>query len=125
MKTLFKALVCTMLLSSASVFATGNEQVVNSSSIKTGVYFSKDGKLNINVENSLKKMTKVQIIDSRNQVVFQDSKKYPSRLSKLKVDVNQLPDGVYTVQVTNGKDTVNHNVQLETPQKERVLVVGK
>ncbi len=114
-----------MLLSSASVFATGNEQVVNSSSIKTGVYFSKDGKLNINVENSLKKMTKVQIIDSRNQVVFQDSKKYPSRLSKLKVDVNQLPDGVYTVQVTNGKDTVNHNVQLETPQKERVLVVGK
>lgn len=114
-----------MLLSSASAFATGNEQVVNSASIKTGVYFSKDGKLNINVENSLNKMTKVQILDSRNQVVFQDSKRYPSHLSKLKVDVNQLPDGAYTVQVTNGKDTVNHNVQLETPQKERVLVVGK
>ncbi len=114
-----------MLLASASAFATGNEQVVNSSSIKTGVYFSKDGKLNINVENSLRKMTKVQIIDSRNQVVFQDSQKHPNRLSKLKVDVNQLPDGAYTVQVTNGKDTVNHNVQLETPQKERVLVVGK
>ena len=125
MKNLFKALVCTMLLASASAFAAGNQQIVESSSIKTGIYFSKDGKLNINIENSLEKKTKIQIVDSNNQVVFQENQKNPSRLSKLKVDVNQLPDGTYTIQVSNGKDTINQNVQLETPRKERIRIVGK
>ncbi len=114
-----------MLLASTTMFAAGKQQPAASSSIKTGLYFSKDGKLNINIENNLNKMTKVQIIDSRNQVVFQKNDKPHSRLSKLKVDVNHLPDGAYTVQVTNGKDTVAQNVQLETPKKDRFLIVGK
>ncbi len=114
-----------MLLASTTMFAAGHQQPAGSSSLRTGLYFSKDGKLNINIENNLNKMTKVQILDSRNQVVFQKNNKYHSRLSKLKVDVNHLPDGAYTVQISNGKDTVAQNVQLETPKQERFLVVGK
>ncbi len=125
MKNLVKTFVCTMLLASTTMFAGVNQQPAGSSSLKTGLYFSKDGKLNINIENNLNKMTKVQILDSSNQVVFQKNDRYTSRLSRLKVDVGNLPDGAYTVQVTNGKDTVAQNVQLETPKQERFRIVGK
>ena len=123
MKNLAKTFAFTILLTSGTLFAAGNQQPVTSSSIKTGLYFSKDGRLNINVENKLNKMTKVQILDSRNQIVFEKKEKYNSRLSKLKVDVNELPDGAYTVQVSNGRDTVSQNVQLETPKQERFRIV--
>lgn len=125
MKNQIKTIVCALLIAvTTPMFAAENQQVNKGKSLKTGIYFSKDGKLNINVENSSEKATKIQIKDVNNQVVFQKSTQSTNPLSALKLDVGQLPDGAYKVVVSNGSDKITHNLQLETPKAERVLIVG-
>ncbi len=81
--------------------------------------------MNVNIENSLNKAAKVLIRDKDNQVVLERKTMSHATLSTLKIEVADLPDGAYTVEVSNGRDRVTQNVQLETPKQERVLVVGK
>lgn len=114
-----------MLLTATPMFAAETQQAAKSSTLKTGMYFSKDGRLNINIENNSTRATKVLIKNVSNQIVFQKNTGWHSCISALKLDVNQLPDGEYQVEVSNGEDKVTQKVQLETPKQERVLVVGK
>lgn len=128
MKTQIKTIACALLIATAplfSAFATEQQQPAQKASLKTGMYFSKDGRLNVNIENSLNKAAKVLIRDKDNQVVLERKTMSHATLSTLKIEVADLPDGAYTVEVSNGRDRVTQNVQLETPKQERVLIVDK
>lgn len=124
MKNQIKSVICALFLATTPMFAGGNQNIQKNKSLKTGIYFSKDGKLNINVENCSENSTRIQIKDTNNQVVYQKNTLSDNSLSALKLDVGQLPDGNYKVVVSNGKDRVTQNVHLETPAAERTLIVG-
>lgn len=124
MKNQVKSAILALLISSTPLFAAESQPVTKANSLKTGIYFSKDGKLNINVENSADKLTRIQIKDELNRVVYQKNTHTSNNLSALKLDVGQLPDGAYKVVVSNKKDKLIQNLQIETPQSERILVVG-
>ena len=54
MKTNLKSLVVAILMCAAPMFVVAQQNNENAS-LKTGIYFSKDGKLNVFVENFSKK----------------------------------------------------------------------
>lgn len=125
MKTIVKSTLFAFLLTVTPMFAATTQPEGQTRSIRTGVYFSNDGKLNINVENHSEKSARIQIRNSNNQVVYQKHTTGASSLSAVKLDVAELPDGEYKVVVSNGKEKVKHTVQLETPAAERMLVIGQ
>ncbi len=121
MKNRFKVLAL-VLMTALTIPALANEKqkAAKSSTLKTGMYFSKDGKLNINFENHSDATAKILITDANQNVVFRKKAKPCSDISALKLDFDQLPDGRYNVEISNDKDKVTQNVQLETPKRERV-----
>jgi len=121
MKTNLKIFAIAALLFAAPLFASASPPNA-AATLKTGMYFTKDGKLNLFVENSHSKAARVIFRDSNNQIVYKTKTGYSKSLSGLKLDIDHLPDGKYTIEITNDKDTVIQAVQLETPKKERVLV---
>lgn len=121
MKTNLKSLVVAILMCAAPMFVVA-QQNNETASLKTGIYFSKDGKLNVFVENFSKKSANVQVKDANDQIVFQKRTGYTSSLTALKFDMDALPDGEYTIEVANDKDKITQVVSLETPKKERTLV---
>lgn len=123
MKTNIKSAIFALLVTVTPMFAA-TQPGAQTKSIKTGVYFSTDGKLNINVENNTDRAARIQIRNSNNQVVFQKHTAGAIPLSAVKLDVAELPDGEYEIVVSNGKDKVKQTVQLETPKAERKLVVS-
>lgn len=89
------------------------------------MYFSKDGKLNVFVENQSLKTAKIVVKDSHNQTVFEKRTNRSSSLTGLKFDLDALPDGQYVIEVSNDKEKIEQTVNLETPKKERTLVAMK
>lgn len=124
MKTHVKSVIFALLVAATPLFAGTSQPDQQGKSLKTGIYFSRDGKLNINVENNSEKAARIQIKDYNNQVVYQKYTASTTPLSAVKLDVGQLPDGEYQVVISNGKDKIKQVLQLETPKVERLLVVG-
>lgn len=125
MKTNLKSTLFALLVTVTPMFAATTQPEAQTKSVRTGVYFSNDGKLNINVENHSDKSARIQIRNSNNEVVYQKHTAGTTPLSAVKLDVEDLPDGEYKVVVSNGKDKVKHTVKLETPAAERTLFVGQ
>lgn len=98
--------------------ATPNSTV----SLKTGMYVSKDGNLNVFLENQHVKPATVVFKDANGKVLFERKAGYSKNLTGLKFDVNGLPDGEYTVEITNGKDAVTQSIKVETPKAERAII---
>lgn len=124
MKTSLKLFAIATLIFAAPYFASAT--VPNTkATLKTGMYFSKDGKLNVFVENKSPKGAKVVVKDTHNQIVLEQRTARSVEVSGLKIDMDALPDGHYIVEVSNEKEKVAQAVQLDTPAKERRIVAGK
>jgi len=121
MKTNLKSFAIAVLTLAAPLFANAATPNGNTT-LKTGMYVSKDGNLNVFVENQHTKPAKVVLKDANDKVVFERRTGYSKNTSGLKFDVNGLPDGQYTVQITNEKDTVTQALKLDTPKQERAFI---
>lgn len=124
MKTNLKAIALAALTLAAPLFAsaaTPNSNV----SLKTGMYVSKDGNLNVFLENQYVKPTTVVFKDANGKVLFERKAGYSKNLTGLKFDVNGLPDGEYTVEITNGKDAVTQSIKVEPPKAERAIIPAR
>lgn len=124
MKTNLKLFVFTTLILVAPLFANATNPEAKAT-LRTGMYFSKDGKLNVFVENQSLKTAKIVVKDSHNQTVFEKRTNRSSSLTGLKFDLDALPDGQYVIEVSNDKEKIEQTINLETPKKERTLVAMK
>jgi len=121
MKSNLKTLAIAILAVAAPFFASATTPNSNAT-LKAGMYVSKDGNLNVFLENQHVKPATVAFKDANGKVIFERKAGYSKNLTGLKFDVNHLPDGEYTVQIANGKDTVSQVLKLATPQQERAFV---
>src|SRR5690606_3425891 len=111
MKTNLKSLVVAILMCAAPMFVVAQQNNENAS-LKTGIYFSKVGKLNVLEENFSKKSANVQVKDANDQIVFHIRTGYISSLTALKFDMDAIPEGAYTIEVANDKDKITRVVSL-------------
>jgi len=124
MKNNLKAFVIAILTLAAPLFANATTPD-GKPTLKAGMYVAKDGNLNIFVENKHSKPATVVVRDPNEKVIYERKTGYSKNVNNLKFDVNGLPDGQYTVQITNQKDTITQALMLDTPKQERAVIPGK
>ncbi|QHV94389.1 MULTISPECIES: T9SS type A sorting domain-containing protein [Spirosoma] len=120
MKTLIKPLLLTLSLGILTSFASFSEakpgRPATVASYKSGIYTTLAGKLSIALDKETGGTVDVRLKNSDGSVVYskhlgKNESKYRTRLN-----LSELPDGVYQVEITNGVETTTQNVTLATQQ---------
>lgn len=121
MKTLIKSLALALTLSAVtsavSVAETNpGSRPTSSVAYKTGIYTTQTGQLHIALDKQTGGAVDVRLKRADGKVLFtqhvgKNESKYRTRLN-----LNELSDGVYQVEVTNGAETTTQNVTISTQQ---------
>ena len=123
MKTLIKPLLVAFALSFVTVSASladanpiGRRATV--ATYKASVYPTIQGKLQIALNKETGGMVYVQLKDAAGQVLFSQQVGKNETASRLRLNLSDLPDGAYQVEISNGVDTTIHNVKLATQKPD-------
>ena len=118
MKTLIKPLLLALSLgiftASVSISEAKPIRPTKVASYKTGIFTSTDGKLHIALDKQTGGAVEIQLKNDAGNVVYnrhlgKNESKYRTRLN-----LSELPDGVYKVEITNGVETTTQTVTLAT-----------
>ncbi|UFH56307.1 T9SS type A sorting domain-containing protein [Spirosoma sp. KNUC1025] len=118
MKTLIKSLFVAFSLSlvTFSVSVADNNNPIGRpagvASYKTGIYASLDGKLNIALDKESTGAVDVYLKNSTGKVVYLRRIGKKAKTSRMRLDMSELSDGVYQLEITNGLEVVTHTVTL-------------
>ena len=121
MKTLFKPLLLSFTLSLVTLSATladsnpGN-RTSTAATFKTGIYTTAEGKLQISLEKETGGAVDIKLKNADGKVFFTQHLSKKERAVRLRLNLSELPDGEYKLEVTNGVDVTTHSVQLSTKQ---------
>jgi len=121
MKTNLKTFAIAVLAIAAPFFASATTPN-SSASLKASMYVAKDGNVKVFLENQYAKPATIVVKDVNEKVLFEKKAGASKNLIGLKFDVNGLPDGDYTVQISNGKDTFTQVLKLSTPTQKRGFI---
>ena len=122
MKTSIKSLA--FALSFAAVTATSAfsmAEPINKTtavSYQESVYKTKDGKLAIALNKEVGGAVEIRLKNTAGEVLYTHRVTKSESQSRMRLDVSELPDGNYQVEITNGVDTKTHTVTLATQQPE-------
>ncbi len=122
MKTQLKTIACAIALSVSSVaFATGksNKQVPK---FEASAYIAKDASLHINVVKLSEGWVKVSLKDAKNNEIYSENIAKNDLQYALKMNVSNLSDGTYTLQIASDNQTITKQINLTS---ERVEVARK
>ena len=121
MKTLLKPLLLSFTLSLVTLSATladrnpGN-RTSTAATFKTGIYTTAEGKLQIGLEKETGGAVDIKLKNADGKVFFTQHLSKKERAVRLRLNLSELPDGEYKLEVTNGVDVTTHSVQLSTKQ---------
>jgi hypothetical protein len=121
MKTLFKPLLVAFTLSlvtfSAS-FANVNpgSRPAAVAAYKTGIYSTMEGKLQIALDKETGGAVDIRLKNADGKVLFYQRVGKNEKTSRIRLNLNELQDGAYRVEVTNGVETSTQVVTLSTQQ---------
>jgi len=123
MKTIIKTFVVALslgVLTSVASFAEGKpgSRPSTVAAYKVGIYTSVDGKLNIGLDKEKGGAVDVTLKGEDGKIYYSQRLGKNEKIYRSRLDVNELPDGVYVIEITNGVETTKHQVTLATKQSE-------
>lgn len=124
MKSLIKPLLIALTVSfvtlSSSVAASKpGDRRIAPVTYKTGIYSTAEGKLNIAIDKEAGGAVDIRLTSAKGDLLFTQRVGKNEKTSRMRLDVSQLPDGLYQVEITNGVETATHNLTLSTKQADR------
>jgi Secretion system C-terminal sorting domain/Bacterial pre-peptidase C-terminal domain len=124
MKSLIKPLlialtVSLVTLSSSFAIAKPGDRRIAPVAYKTGIYTTAEGKLNIAIDKETGGSVDIRLTNTKGLLLFAQRLGKNEKGSRMRLDVNQLQDGTYQVEITNGVETTTHNLTLSTKQTDR------
>lgn len=122
MKTLVNTLlVAFTLVSSAATFSTAKPIVrpaKQAAAYEVGIYTAVDGKLRLALDKQKGGRVTVSMRNGQGNKLFTQYVGKGETKSRFCFDVNELPDGVYTVEISNGVQTTTHELTIATPKAQ-------
>lgn len=122
MKTSIKSLVLALTFSAvAATTSFGETKPVNhptAVSYQESVYKTREGKLAIALNKEIGGTVKIQLKNTDGCVLYSYQVAKNESQSRMRLDLSELPDGVYQVEITNGTDAKTHTVAISTPQPQ-------
>ncbi|GAB2557981.1 T9SS type A sorting domain-containing protein [Spirosoma aerophilum] len=124
MKTLIKSFALALSLAvvaSAATFAAPTEanpigRPAKVATYKTGVYSTVTGKLNVALDKSAGGRVDIRLKDTTGKVLFAQYLGKKEQVCRLQLNLSDLEDGVYTLEITNGVETTTQSVTIATKQ---------
>ncbi len=121
MKTLLNSLLVAFTLTLITVsasFAEANpgKRATSVATYKTGIYTNMAGKLNIALDKETTGAVDIKLKNTNGKVLFAQHLTKKEKTARLSLDMDQLPDGVYQLEISNGVDTSVQTVTLGTQQ---------
>lgn len=122
MKTLIKPLFLAFsagILSLSTSLATPNPtnpigRAGETVTYKTGIYTTREGKLSIALDKEKGVSVYIRLKSSTGKVYFIEHMNKNEKTFRVRLDVSELPDGDYQVEITNGVEQTVHLVTLST-----------
>ena len=121
MKTLISSLVIALSLTVATFsasFANANpgKNPAIVARYQTSMYTTTEGKLQIAVDKEATGAVDIQFVNAQGKVLFAQRMTKKEKMARLRLTINDLPDGAYQVRVTNNVEVTTHSVTLSTQQ---------
>lgn len=118
MKALINTLLVALTLTAASlnVANADTNKPKKAAAFQTGIYTTLDGKLQVAVQKETTSPVVVNLLDEKGNTVFSQQIGKRQEAVRLRMDVSNLPDGVYQVAISNGVETTTKEVTLSTKQ---------
>ncbi|MVM38605.1 hypothetical protein GO730_15330 [Spirosoma sp. HMF3257] len=132
MKTLIKSLALALIvgIASSSVSLADSNPGTRSATVaafKTGIYSTPYGQLNIALDKETGGAVDVRLKGTDGKVLYTQHVGKNERSYRVRLNMTELADGVYQVEVTNGVETTIQNVTISTYQPQspsRVISVN-
>ncbi len=124
MKTLIKSLALAFSLAvvtSAASFANTTEanpigRKSTAASYKTGIYTSTTGKLVIALDKETGGRIAILLKSTDGKVLYSQHLGKNEKTCRVRLNLSELEDGVYHLEITNGVETTTQNVTISTNQ---------
>ncbi len=81
----------------------------------TSFYTAVDGRLVLSLEKQAGNVVSVRLVNTKGATLFTQNVAKRQTSAQLRLDVSQLPDGDYSVEVSNGEKVTTHQVTIATP----------
>ncbi|GAB3909005.1 hypothetical protein GCM10028803_45830 [Larkinella knui] len=123
MKTLIKSLLVAFSLTAATVSASQAEshkparQPKQAAAFQSSMYTTTEGKVQIAVKKQTGGKVEVRLTNSAGKEFFAQSIGKRQEAARVRLDVSDLPDGVYQVAITNGVETTTQALTLATARQ--------
>ncbi len=122
MKTLVNTLLIALtLVSSAATFSTAKpivRPVKQAAAYEVGIYTAIDGNLRLALDKQKGGRVTICIKNAQGRKLLTEYAGKGETKSRYNFNVNELPDGVYTVEISNGVQTTTHELTINTPKAE-------
>ena len=125
MKTLVTPLLLTLAITCASLSATlatshpiGIIRPKTAVTYRVHVYSTVGGKLTVALDKEAGGRVRVALKDANGHLLFSEFVTRNDTKFRMRLDLNELPDGSYTVECSNGVDTTRQTVTLSTNTPE-------
>ncbi len=129
MKTLVKTFVCAAALSVSSLSFANDKNTKESNkqpaSFAASVYVAKDASIRVAVDKTSPTNVMIVLRNEKNEVVYSENMTKNELKSAYKLNVEALPDGEYTLEITSADKTVTKQIHLSSAkiEVERQVVV--
>lgn len=121
MKTLIKSLALALSLAAVTSSATLAEtnpggKIKEVATYKTGIYMTQGGKLAIALDKQKGGTVSISLKSADGQLLYSQHLGKNDQTYRTRLNLSQLEDGVYQVEITNGVETTTQNVTISTQQ---------
>ncbi|MFD2572206.1 T9SS type A sorting domain-containing protein [Spirosoma soli] len=121
MKTFIKSLLVAFTLgvvtfSTSSAAINPGSRPTAAATYKTGIFSTADGKLQIALDKEKTGPVDIKLKNAEGKVLYAQHLGKKEQTARLRLNLSDLPDGAYQIEITNGVDTTTHKLTLSTNQ---------
>ncbi|GAB3891762.1 hypothetical protein [Spirosoma agri] len=121
MKTLINSLLVAFTVSLVTVSASLAEVNPGSRSTavatyKTGIYVTAEGKLNVALDKETNGIVDIKLKNDAGKVLFVQHMGKKEKVARISLNISELPDGAYQLEMSNGVETTTQTITLATQQ---------
>lgn len=119
MKTLIKSFALALTLAATTVSATFADgtpagRTANAAAFKSGVYTNAAGKLHVSLDKETGGKVTIRLKDNNGTILYNEQLGKNETTYRTRMDLSDLPDGTYELELTNGVETTRQTVTIST-----------
>jgi hypothetical protein len=115
-----KNLIGGLMFGATTLFANA-EAPTKPMSFDASVYVTRAGKIRLAVEKAVPGFVSVEMLDQQQRILFSKLVSKKDMKATLLLDISELADGMYTLNIKSAEGSIQKQVNVSTPKSERTI----